>query len=434
MTDRLPPHNLDAERALLGACMASARVVDEVCSAISPGDFYRNAHEQVFAAALAVWESGVEPDPVAVSVELGRRGQLEKVGGAPFLLTLFQEVPTAANAMFYAEQVAEAAVRRRLVVVGQRAEQRAHESAASGVEALEAVRAELDQISDGARAGAGMSEIGVLAVAALERYESPHAAGLETPWHDLNACLNGGLRPGTLTIFGARPGQGKSIAGAGVCLHAALAGECALLVSLEMPETEVADRIVSSMSRVTYSRLRQHNLEDSDRQRIQVAADKLVGIPLRIVDEPYLTLAGIRSLARTVARSDTGLSLLVIDYLQLMTPTDTRVSREQQVAAISRGLKLLAKELDVPVVAAAQLNRGPAARTDKRPTITDLRESGAIEQDADHVVLLHIPEEDERMGEMDMILAKNRGGPTATITVAWAPHYQSIRSLSVEAT
>jgi replicative DNA helicase len=194
-----------------------------------------------------------------------------------------------------------------------------------------------------------------------------------------------------------------------------------------MPEAEVADRVVSSMSQVTYSRILRHDLADDDWGRVQVAVDKLAGIPLRIVDKPYLTLAAIRSLARAEAKTTQGLSLLVVDYIQLIAPADARAPREQQVAAMSRGLKLLAKELKVPVVALAQLNRAGASRSDKTPTLTDLRESGQLEADADHVLLLHLPDVDTRMGELDVYVAKNRGGPTCCTTLLWAPHYQAIR-------
>jgi replicative DNA helicase len=301
------------------------------------------------------------------------------------------------------------------------------------LEVLERVRSDLDGIADSARVGTDGSDIETLAADALVRYGSTQVAGLATPWSDLNACLNGGLRPGTVTVVGARPGMGKSIFVSNLCVHVAKGGLGAQFVSLEMPENEVTDRIVSGMSSVSYSRILSHQLEDSDWARIETAVDKLTGFPLRIVDQPYVTLTGVRSLARSFKRKPAGLGVLAVDYLQLMQPGDTRMPRQEQVAGLSRGLKLLAKELGVPVVIAAQLNRGSEQRTDKKPTLSDLRESGAIEQDADHVMLLHRDDSDEaRIGEIDVLLVKNRGGPLATVTLCWAPHYQTIRSMARE--
>jgi replicative DNA helicase len=428
-----PPANLDAEQALLGACLLSERALDEAAEVVHADDFYRGAHGVIFTAALALSSRGEPVDPVTVAGQLDRDGQLLRVGGGPYLHTLMESVPTAANATWYAEQVADAAVRRRLLEVSERAAQRAHAPGGDALEALERVRADLDGVADTARAGTDGSDIETLAADALVRYGSAQVAGLATPWHDLNVCLNGGLRPGTLTVVGARPGMGKSIMVSNLCVHVALGGLGAQFVSLEMPENEVTDRIVSSLAAVSYSRILSRKLEDSDWARIETAVDKLGDLPLRIVDQPYVTLTGIRSLARSFSRKPAGLGVLVVDYLQLMQPGDTRMPRQEQVAAMSRGLKLLAKELEVPVVIAAQLNRGSEQRTDKKPTLSDLRESGAIEQDADHVMLLHRDDSDEaRIGEIDVLLAKNRGGPLATITLCWAPHYQTIRSMARE--
>lgn len=428
MTDRLPPSNPEAERALLGALLVAPQAADEVADHVRAADFYRNAHAVIWAAVMDLRDSGVRPDPVTVAANLDQSGQLLKVGGLPYLHTLMESVPTATNAGFYAEQVADTARRRRILALGQRATQLAFESGDVD-ELVDRVRTSVDELSEPG-SDSGSSGIGDLAEAALVRYGQPVTTGLTTPWKDLNHCLNGGLRPGTLTIVGARPGQGKSIVGGQLCLHVAQGGGGALFMSLEMPEAEVTDRLISSLSRTNYSRILRHDLEDGDWERVQMAVDKLSGLPLRIVDRPYLNLSAIRTLARAAANSDTGLDLIVVDYIQLMAPTDSRAPREQQVAAMSRGLKLLAKELMVPVVALAQLNRGSANRSDKRPTLTDLRESGQLEADADHALLLHLPEEEERMGEIDMVIAKNRGGQMTTLTMAWAPHYQSIRCLA----
>lgn len=430
MTDPTPPANLEAEKALLGACLQSGTALDEVSEVIAAADFYRPIHATIFTACTLLAERGEPADAVTVAGQLQRDGNLIRVGGAPYLLTLIEAMPSASNVRYYAEQVAEAAVRRRLLETGQRAMQHAGAFGDVG-EAVERVRADLDALTDNSRSVDG-SDIGLLAADAITRYGSPVTGGLETPWHDLNACLNGGLRPGTLTVLGARPGLGKSTVGVNLCVHVAKAGLGALFVSLEMPENEVTDRVISALASVSYSKILAHTLEDSDWASIETAVDKLGGMALRIVDKPYMTLTAIRTLARSYARNAHGLGVLVVDYLQLMQPAEPRQSRQEQVAGFSRGLKLLAKELGVPVVALAQLNRGSEGRTDKKPTMSDLRESGSIEQDADHVMLLHRDDEDEtRIGEIDVLLVKNRGGRVNTITLGWAAHYQQVRSLAV---
>ena len=432
MNDPLPPANHGAEQALLGAVLLSEQALDEVAELVTVDDFYRPSHGWVFQAALDLSGRGEPVDPVTVAAQLDRDGRLVKAGGGPYLLTLIEACPTAANVAYYAEQVAAVALRRRLLEAAQLAAQRAV-SAGDPDEAIERVRADLDALADRARVVDG-SDIGVLAADAVVRYGSAQVPGLATPWHDLNAFLNGGLRPSTLTVIGARPGIGKSVMGVGLCLHVAQIGQGALFISLEMPEAEVTDRAISALANVSYSRILSRSLEDMDWERVETAVDKLAGLALRVVDKPYMTLAAIRSLARGFARTDPGLGVLVIDYLQLMQPADARVPRQEQVAGMSRGLKLLAKELQVPVVALAQVNRGAESRTDKRPSMAELRESGAIEQDADHVLLLHRDDQDEtRIGEIDVLLTKNRGGGTGTITLGWAPHFQQIRSLAREA-
>lgn len=427
--EALPPNALDAEQCLLGAVLLSADAVDAAAEILTAPDFYRPGHGVVFTAALAVHESGRGADPVAVGAELDRRGQLAGVGGLPYLHTLMASVPTAINAGYYAELILDAALRRRLMEAGQLAQQRAT-SGRDACESIDATRADLDRIATGAQLGVEVTDIGTLAADAMIRYGTTTIAGLSTPWPDLDDCLNGGLRPGTVTVVGARPGQGKSLWGANLAVHTAQDGKGALFVSLEMPREELTDRIVSRMARVTYGRLLTGKLTDDDWSRVEVAVDKLNDSPLMIVDHGHQTLAGIRSLARSTARGAHGLALLVVDYVQLMQPTDPRAPRQEQVAATSRGLKLLAKDLDLAVVVLSQLNRMSEARADKKPSMAELRESGQLEADADHVVLLHVPEDEARAGEIDFLLAKNRRGTTATITAGWAPHFQEIRSMA----
>lgn len=433
MTDEgQPPQNLEAEAALLGACLLAPEAIDAATDVVTDADFYRPAHGQILAAAVHVRDSGVQPDALTIAAELTRRGELVRLGGLPYLHTLMERVPTTVNAGWYAEQIRDAAIRRRVMAAGQRAAQLASVPG-DAEEILERARASFDMVAEDVRAGVETAAIDDLGLAALLRYGAENIDALGTPWHDLDACLNGGLRPGTLTVIGARPGVGKSVMAGNLCTYAAQGGTGSLFISLEMPREEVTDRIISALARVHYSNILRRKLTDQDMDRVQNAVDKLEGLPLHVMDQPYITLTRIRSLARTTARAPYGLGLLVVDYLQLIQPSDTRVSRQEQVAGFSRGLKLLAKELRIPVVALAQLNRGPEQRSDRKPTLSDLRESGGIEQDADTVILLHRPDADDpRAGELDAILAKNRGGSTSTVTLAWAPHHQQVQSMAAD--
>jgi replicative DNA helicase len=431
--DVLPPSNLEAEQSVLGAVMLSMDAAAEVAEILTPDDFYRPAHGQIMEAVLAVREAGHRPDAVTVAEELTRRGELIRIGGGPYLHTLLAGVATAANASYYAELVVQSAIRRRLMEAGMRITQLAN-LPGDAEEVVDRARAALDGIAERARGGVEADDIESLGLEALDRYTAGISNdALATPWADLNGCLNGGLRPGSLSVIGARPGVGKSAMAGNLCTYAAQGGVGALFVSLEMPRTEVTDRVLSALSRVEYGRLVSRRLSDPELDSVQNAVDRLGDMPLRVLDRPYMTLSRIRSVARSMARTPEGLGLLVVDYLQLIHPADPRAPRHEQVAASSRGLKLLAKELGIPVVALAQLNRNPEARADRRPSMSDLRESGQIEADADHILLLHRdPDDDARRGEIDVIVAKNRSGGTPSITMAWRPHIQQVSCLAGE--
>ncbi|WP_440899189.1 replicative DNA helicase [Actinosynnema sp.] len=422
LDELLPPHDAQAEQATLGAILASSRALAEVSEVLEPGDFYRPAHQAVYLAALHLDHAGEPVDPVTVADRLNRIGDLARVGGAPYLHTLFAAVPTAANASYYAEIVAEKATLRRLMEAGHRITQQAL-TGANGAEVasvVENARQTLDAVTSRARAEIAVYDLEDLADAALDRYASPEPPSLPTGWPDLNAII-GGLRPGTLTVIGARPGVGKSVLGINLVTHAAARGHGALFLSLEMPKTEVIDRVIANLASVELDHLTKHRLSPHDWEHVRAAHAKLKGWPLKVVDYGHVSLTTARTIGRDQARSPRGLSLLVVDYLQLMKPADPRAPREQQVAGNSRGLKLLAKELDVPVVALAQVNRGSEQRSDRRPALADLRESGSIEADADAVLLLH--HDPEHVGEIEVGIPKNRHGRTGTIHIPWSPHY-----------
>jgi replicative DNA helicase len=427
---RQPPADVHAEAALLGACLRSPVALDTAAEAVGARDFYRPAHGEVFAAMLDMREHGVEVDPVTLAHHLGDR--LFKLGdeqrrGAPWLADLYGGTPSAGNVGFYAEIIADKSVRRRLVAAAQRTHQLAYADGGETADVVERARQALDEVAQSARGGDAAVEAVDLADDALARYASEAEPALSTGWGDLDMIMSGGLRPGTMTVVGARPGVGKSVVGCNVPLAAGLRGHGSLIVSLEMTTAELTDRLIANLATVELTRLMRRQLTSQDWDAVQVAADRLRDLPIAVNDDPHLGMAQIRSHARDRARSPVGLSLLVVDYLGLVRPAETRnVPRQEQVAAISRGLKLLAKELRVPVLALHQLNRGPEQRADKRPAMADLRESGAIEQDADSVWLLHRSDEDDKRYEIEINVAKNRQGRVGTVHLPWTPQYARV--------
>jgi replicative DNA helicase len=430
VTDHQPPHDFAAERAVLAAMLHSRNAVADAADLLAGDEFYQPAHHTIYTAILAVHRDGIVPDLVSVSDKLRQRGELARV--EKHLLDLASgTVGTPVNADYYAEIISGKATLRKLAAAAQRITQLAY-SGAGGVdldEVLDHARAVVDTATAGYRnrnhdEGA---DVGDLALAALDRYAQPEPPGLPTGWQDLDNMLSGGIKPGNLAVIGARPAIGKSVMGTNLATQAARNGTGALFASLEMHRDEVMDRIFASLGAVELDRLTRHQLTDDDWERVKYWALQLQEVPLRIEDTPHLSLARLRSLARDRTRQPGGLGLVVADYLQLMRPTDSKAHRQEQVAELSRGLKLLAKELEVPVVALAQLNRQVEHRQDKRPGLPDLRESGAIEQDSDIVMLMW--DDPDREGERQLVVAKNRQGRTGDVRLSWAPHYARMRSL-----
>jgi replicative DNA helicase len=413
-----PPHNLRAEMAAAGAAILSTAALAAVIAVVPAEGWYSPRHGTIVAAAQAVVDRGEALDPVTVTAELDRRGELTRVGGAPYLHTLIATVPTAANAGYYAEIVAEKATQRRVVEIGRRLVQMGHESHDAAT-ALEWARAKLDAATPTTAADEAWP---ALLDRVVDSYDQAIDPGLPTPWPDLDDII-GGLAPGTLTVIGARPGGGKSIALSNLASHAAAGGIPTLVHSLEMPRAELVHRIIAAEAGVEYRALHSHRLTDWDWPRVRKAQAAIRDLPLHIDDRSTISVAQIRA----TARNHGDLGLIVVDYLQLVQGPDARAPREQQVAGVSRGLKLLARDLAVPVVVAAQINRAATTGTG-RPQLSHLRESGAIESDADLVILLH--RDPERPGEVDADVAKHRHGATGVVSLQWAGHYARLRTLA----
>ncbi len=428
--DRMPPQDVLAEQSALGGMLLSKDAIADVSEVLQAIDFYRPAHETIFTVILDLFARGEPADPVTVADALGRRNDLSKVGGAPYLHSLVATVPTAANAAYYARIVRDKAVLRRLVEAGTKIATMGYGAEGGEVEDLvNAAQAEVYAVNtrrnrDDYRP---LSETLEQTLAELEEMGSrgPGLAGVPTGFTELDALMNG-LHAGQMIVIAARPAMGKSTVGLDICRTAALHhGLPSVIFSLEMSRTEITTRLLSAEAGIKLQGLRNGKLGEDDWTKIARVMGRANDAPLFIDDSPNMSLAEIRAKCRRLKQQH-GLRLVVVDYLQLMSSGKRVESRQQEVSEFSRALKLLAKELEVPVVAISQLNRGPEQRTDKRPQMSDLRESGAIEQDADVVILLHREdayERESRPGEADFIVAKHRNGPTDTITVVFQGHF-----------
>ena len=429
---RQPPHDNEAEQGVLGAMLLSPNTITDIIEELIPDDFYRPAHQLIYRAILDLFSDNKDVDPVIVAGRLDRNHDLERVGGAPYLHTLISSVPTAANARYYAEIVAEIAVLWRLVDGGTRVVELGYE----GTEGAEVdVLVDMAQQEVFAIAQRNVTEDYAILADILQPTMdeldelSTHgglARGIPTGFIDLDNLTNG-LHGGQMIIVAARPGVGKSTLALDFMRSCSIKhNKASVIFSLEMSKSEIVMRLLSAETEIRLSDMRAGRMSDEAWAKLANRVGQISEAPLFIDDSANLTMMEIRSKARRLKQKH-DLQMIVVDYLQLMSSGKRVESRQQEVSEFSRQLKLLAKELDVPLVAISQLNRGPESRTDKRPQLADLRESGSLEQDADMVMLLYRPDsqdkDDERAGEADIILAKHRGGPIDTVQVAHQLHY-----------
>jgi replicative DNA helicase len=427
---RTPPHDIAAEQAALGGMMLNPDVAADVLAAVPADAFYRPAHRIVYTAISDLLGRGEPVDAISVSDELTKCGEITRVGGGPYLHTLTESVPTAANAVYYARIVGEKAMLRRLIEAGTHAAQMGYAAEGDAVDLVDAAQAEMMSITE---QGARDEErtLGDVLPGVVDRMQEAAAGkrgliGITTGFADLDS-LTQGLKPGQLVVVGARPAMGKTTLALDFARAAALGvGIPTAFFSLEMGEEELTHKLMAAEARVPLHRVQAGNLSEEDWSAVGKVLPRLAEAPLVIDDDANRTIPQIRSMCRRMKRTR-NLRLVVVDYLQLVTPAGRYDTRQEAVSQMSRELKLLAKELGVTVIALSQLNRGPEARPDKKPQVSDLRESGAVEQDADIVVLVHredvYDKETLRAGEADLIVAKHRNGPTATVTVAFQGHY-----------
>ena len=437
---RTMPHDDVAEQSVLGGMLLSKDAIADVVESLRASDFYKPAHETIYEAILSLYGHGSPADAITVADELKKRGELTRVGGASYIHTLIASVPTAANAQYYAEIVKEHAIMRRLIEAGTKIAQLGYANETEVDTLVDQAQAEIYAVTDG-----NAKEDYVSFSDALEETINEIDAnsnrpdgvyGVPTDFIEFDE-LTGGLHGGQMIVIAARPGVGKSTLALDIARSASIHHQMTtVFFSLEMSRTELAMRILSAEGKISMGRLKKGDLDTEGWTNLATLQGRIDSAPLFLDDSPNMTLMEIRAKCRRLKQRN-DLKLVVLDYLQLMSSGKKVESRQQEVSEFSRSLKLLAKELDVPVIALSQLNRGSEQRTDKRPMVSDLRESGSIEQDADMVILLHREDmynpDSERVGEADMIIAKHRGGPTRTIPLAFSGKYSRFNNMANEA-
>ena len=422
---RMPPHSQDAEQAVLGGLMLDHLALEKISDVLRPEDFYRADHRKVYEAILDLSEGNKPFDAVMVAEWLSKRDQLEEAGGVPYLVELVEAVPTAANILAYAQMIRESSVLRKLIDVGTQVVQMGYRpEGRAAAEVMEFAEREIFSIADeGERLKRGFRPIKELMTGAMDRvaelFEREEAiTGHATGFKDFDE-MTSGLQAGDLVIVAGRPSMGKTTFAMNIAEHVAISGKKAVAVfSMEMPGEQLALRMLSSIGRVDQTRVRTGRLDDQDWHRLTSAVGILSQTSIHIDDTPALSPSDLRSRARRLART-CDLGVIVVDYLQLMQVPGTKENRTNEISEISRSLKSIAKELSVPVIALSQLNRSLEQRPNKRPVMSDLRESGAIEQDADLIVFIYRDEaydkESPQKGMAEIIIGKQRNGPIGNV-------------------
>lgn len=413
-----PPQDDLAEKSLLGAMLLSQAAIPHIIEKVKPEHYYEPKHNIIHRAIVDVFSAGGAVDPVTVGAELEKSGHLLKVGGAPYLLDLIQTVPMASNAANYAAVVIEKSKLRKLAELGVRLQQLAHTEGHDSAELIAQAQSYFRDVDDPDSGSASFDEL----VAAWRNWQEKPDNFIPTPWPEVNMWLQGGLARGRLLTIGGRPSVGKSLGGLNIAAHAAENNHPAIFFSLEMGRDEVTSRVLACGGSADLGQIIRKRLDLENINRVEQYVNTYKGMPLYVDDREKINVEQIAAKCRSLP-----IEVAVVDYLQLVSPSDSKVSREQQVAHISRSLKIMARELDIAVVCAAQLNRGPVRDGKPRvPTIADLRESGAVEQDSDQVILLHKDEEDPNV--IKMICGKNRSGKTGEAELSFDGAYARISS------
>jgi replicative DNA helicase len=427
---RIPPHSIEAESSVLGGLLLDNSAWDRMGDLLVDGDFYRHEHKLIYAAVGGLINASKPADVITVYEQLQNLGKADEIGGLVYLNSLAQYVPSASNIRRYAEIVRERSILRKLVSAADEIATQAFNPQGKQVDKIldEAEQKIFNIGEEGTRMKQGFQSMDALVVELLDRVtemaENPNdITGVRTGFHDFDK-MTSGLQPGDMIVLAARPSMGKTSLAINIAEHVALnEGLPVAVFSMEMGASQLAVRIVGSIGRIDQGHLRTGKLSDEEWPRLTEAIEKLRTVSLHIDETPGLSTSELRANARRLARQYGRLGLIVVDYLQLMSTSMGDENRATAVGEISRGLKMLAKELKCPVIALSQLSRGVESRTDKRPMMSDLRESGAIEQDADIIMFIYrddyYDKNSKEPGVAEVIISKHRNGPTGTIKLAF---------------
>lgn len=435
MEGRVPPHSAEAEKSVLGAAMLSKDALFDVMEVVKPADFYDENHKEIFQAMIDLNRKNAPVDALTVAEELKKRNSLEMVGGRAYIASLSSMTPTTSNAMEYGRIVAEKASVRRLIDTADDIVTKGYDGTMDANQMLDYAESGIFEISQARQKGqyTHIRDVLVENLAIIDRAEQMKGGltGITTGFSKLDE-MTSGMQKSDLIILAARPAMGKTAFALSLARNAAVKGGASVMIfSLEMAKEQLTQRLLSMESKVDLQTLKTGRLERRDWDDINVALDTLSNSNIHIDDTAGISIMEMKSKCRRL-KAESGLDLVIIDYLQLMNPEGKADSRTQEISVISRNLKLLARELDCPVLVLSQLSRAPETRTDHRPMLSDLRESGSIEQDADIVIFLYRDEyynkeDTEKPGECEVILAKHRSGPTGSVDVAWIERYTQFK-------
>ena len=430
MIERIPPHNEEAERSVLGAAMLNKEVLFDILEEVKEDDFYNESHKEIFRAIWELYRKNSAVDMLTVCEELKSRQSLDMVGGRAYIATLTAEVPSTANGREYAKIIAEKAIMRQMIRTAEDITEKGYESKRAAREILDYAESGIFQIAQMRQKNDYTKIQDVL----LENLKIIDAAaqnkdkitGIPTGFHDLDEKTSG-LQRSDLIIVAARPGMGKTAFALNIAQQSAVKhGTSAIIFSLEMSKEQLGQRLLAMQARVEMQKLKQGDLDRKDWDRVSLGVDELNNSKIVIDDTPGISLMEMRNKCRRL-KAEQGLDLIVVDYLQLMTFEGKTDNRQQEISALSRNMKLLAREMNCPVILLSQLSRAPELRQDKRPMLSDLRESGSIEQDADIVIFLYrddyYNENTEKPGVCEVNIAKHRSGPTDKIELTWVSRY-----------
>lgn len=441
MANQLPPQNLEAEHSILGGLMLDSSAFDQVCDIIDAEDFYKPAHQKIFSAIKDLQFKNDRPDLLTVSNYLDSRHDLENIGGPAYLAGLLEKTISSANILSYCKIVREKSLLRRLIGTSTHLIEQAYAGGYEDIEAfVDFAESEMFKVSDN-RSNTGLVGSMEIVKASIEKIEELYqrkadVTGIPTGFSELDK-MTAGLHPGELIIIAARPSMGKTAFSLNLASHIGLqAKKTVAYFSLEMGKEAVMTRMLSAEARVSMTELRSGKVQDSSWPKLINSAGQLSEANIFIDDTPGISPFEIRARCRRL-KAQKGLDIIMIDYLQMMDLKQRVESRERAVAEISRTLKALAKELKIPVIALAQLNRGVEGRSDRRPMLSDLRESGSIEQDADVIMMLYREDyydkdDPEKQGHAEVIITKQRNGPTGNVKMRFDAKYNRFRDLDVE--